>query len=182
MLRENWSSTTISASRPRGVWAQESSSPLHACSSTSPKRSEICLSTSGAPPNHHCIWRPNVSRSASKMSSSGNQYERTSSGLLITISFPSVPLPANSFSQMPTYKSGAHPSNAPFLVIFRVYLFPIVGGIEGWEKFPNKGGGQAPQHDSGSVPPDKAPSSHVLLAGDLFYTSSWRIYEAPTFC
>src|SRR5215213_748592 len=116
MLRENWSSTTISASLPRGVWAQWSSSPLRACSSTSAKRSVISLSTSGPPWNHHCIWRPNVSWSASKMSSSGNQYERTSSGLLTTISFLSVPdLRPTPLVMMPTYEVVVHPPNAPFL-------------------------------------------------------------------
>src|SRR5215212_5095539 len=49
------------------------------------------------------------------MSSSGNQYERTSSGLLMTISFLSVPVPATSLVMMPPYEVVAHPPDAPFL-------------------------------------------------------------------
>jgi hypothetical protein len=71
----------MSASLPRAVWAQWSSSPRLACSKVSPKRSVISLSTSGPPAIHRFAWRRRVSGSAS-LKPSGNQYERTSSGVL----------------------------------------------------------------------------------------------------
>src|SRR5919202_855599 len=73
----------ISASLPRGVSAQWSSSPRLARSNSSPNLSVISLSTSGPPAIHRFPWRRSVSRSASTRSS-GNQYERTSSASLVS--------------------------------------------------------------------------------------------------
>src|SRR5215210_1198031 len=75
----------MSASLPRAVRAQWSSSPRLAFSKVSPNRSVISLSTSGPPAIHRCAWRRRVCGSASAKPS-GNQYERTSSGVVITAS------------------------------------------------------------------------------------------------
>src|SRR5919107_2384140 len=85
MLRENWFSTTMSASLPRAVCAQWSSSPRLVSSNVSPKRSVISLSTSGPPAIHRRAWRRRVCGSASSKPS-GNQYERTASGVVLTAS------------------------------------------------------------------------------------------------
>ena len=64
----------------------------------------------------------------------------------------------------------------------REVLAPFVGWMEGWEKFRNEGGAQAPQHGSSSAPPGKArSSSHGVLARRLFYTG-WRANIATAFC
>src|ERR671911_790426 len=75
----------MSASLPRAVCAQWSSSPRLAFSNVSPNRSVISLSTSGPPAIHRCAWRRHVCGSAS-LKPSGNQYERTSSGVVLTAS------------------------------------------------------------------------------------------------
>jgi hypothetical protein len=64
----------------------------------------------------------------------------------------------------------------------REVLAPFVGWMEGWEKFRNEGGAQAPQHGSSSAPPGKArSSSHGVLARRLFYTG-WHANIATAFC
>src|ERR671920_1368224 len=73
----------MSASLPRAVCAQWSSSPRLAFSKVSPNRSVISLSTSGPPAIHRCAWRRRVFGSAWSKPS-GNQYERTSSGVVLT--------------------------------------------------------------------------------------------------
>src|SRR5687767_11661699 len=75
----------MSASLPRAVRAQWSSSPRLARSNVSLNRSVISLSTSGPPAIHRCAWRRRVCGSA-RSKPSGNQYERTSSGVVLTTS------------------------------------------------------------------------------------------------
>jgi len=48
MLRENWSSTMISASRPSGVPRQSASSPAMAACRVAPKRRPICASSAAS--------------------------------------------------------------------------------------------------------------------------------------
>src|SRR5918997_2047193 len=79
----------MSASLPRAVRAQWSSSPRLAFSKVWPNRRVISLSTSGPPAIHRCAWRRRVCGSAS-LKPSGNQYESTSSGVVLTAPPPAL--------------------------------------------------------------------------------------------